>query len=38
MAHLGVDSTARASFGVYNGPRDIEALVSGLERVGRIFG
>jgi cysteine desulfurase/selenocysteine lyase len=38
MAHLGVDSTARASFGVYNGPLDIEALVRGLERVRRIFG
>jgi len=38
MAHLGVDSTARASFGVYNGRRDIEALVRGLERVRRIFG
>ena len=38
MAHLGVDSTARASFGVYNGPRDIAALVRGLERVRRIFG
>jgi hypothetical protein len=31
MAHLGVDSTARASFGVYNGPRDIAALVRGLD-------
>jgi cysteine desulfurase/selenocysteine lyase len=38
MAHLGVDSTARASFGVYNGPRDIAALVRGLDRVRRIFG
>lgn len=38
MAHLGVDATARASFGVYNGRRDIEALVAGLERVRRIFG
>jgi cysteine desulfurase/selenocysteine lyase len=38
MAHLGVDATARASFGVYNGPRDIEALVAGIERVRRIFG
>jgi cysteine desulfurase/selenocysteine lyase len=38
MAHLGVDATARASFGVYNGPRDVEALVAGLERVRRIFG
>jgi cysteine desulfurase/selenocysteine lyase len=38
MAHLGVDATARASFGVYNGRRDVEALVAGLERVRRIFG
>ncbi|MGZ8344945.1 MAG: SufS family cysteine desulfurase [Allosphingosinicella sp.] len=38
MAHLGVDSTARASFGVYNGASDIEALMRGLERVRRIFG
>ncbi|MEA3054250.1 MAG: cysteine desulfurase / selenocysteine lyase [Sphingomonadales bacterium] len=38
MAHLGVDATARASFGVYNGPDDIDALVRGLERVRRIFG
>jgi cysteine desulfurase/selenocysteine lyase len=38
MAMLGVDATARASFGVYNGRRDIEALVRGIERVTRIFG
>jgi cysteine desulfurase/selenocysteine lyase len=38
MAHLGLDATARASFGVYNGLRDVEALVAGLERVRRIFG
>ncbi|MEO7177355.1 MAG: cysteine desulfurase [Allosphingosinicella sp.] len=38
MAHLGVDATARASFGVYNGTADIAALVRGLERVRRIFG
>jgi cysteine desulfurase/selenocysteine lyase len=38
MAALGVDATARASFGVYNGRRDIEALVRGIERVTRIFG
>jgi cysteine desulfurase/selenocysteine lyase len=37
MAHLGVEATARASFGVYNGRRDIEALVEGIERVRRIF-
>ena len=38
MAHLGVEATARASFGVYNGRRDVEALVRGIERVTRIFG
>jgi cysteine desulfurase/selenocysteine lyase len=38
MAHLGLDATARASFGVYNGRADVEALVAGLERVRRIFG
>lgn len=38
MAHLGVDATARASFGVYNGRQDIEALLEGIERVTRIFG
>ena len=38
MAALGVDATARASFGVYNGPADIAALVAGVERVTRIFG
>ncbi|HEV2078729.1 MAG TPA: aminotransferase class V-fold PLP-dependent enzyme, partial [Allosphingosinicella sp.] len=38
MEHLGLDATARASFGVYNGKRDVEALVRGIERVTRIFG
>jgi cysteine desulfurase/selenocysteine lyase len=38
MESLGVDATARASFGVYNGPADVEALVRGIERVTRIFG
>lgn len=38
MEALGVDATARASFAVYNGPQDIEALVKGVERVTRIFG
>jgi cysteine desulfurase/selenocysteine lyase len=38
MAHLGVDATARVSFGVYNDRRDVEALVRGIERVTRIFG
>jgi len=38
MAALGVEATARASFGVYNGPQDVAALVRGVERVTRIFG
>jgi cysteine desulfurase/selenocysteine lyase len=38
MEALGVEATARASFGVYNGPADVEALVRGIERVTRIFG
>ncbi|RSY83828.1 cysteine desulfurase [Sphingomonas koreensis] len=38
MDVLGVAATARASFGVYNGAADIDALVKGIERVTRIFG
>ena len=38
MEYLGVDATARASFGVYNNAADVEALVRGIERVTRIFG
>ena len=38
MAALGVEATARASFGVYNGKQDIAALMRGIERVTRIFG
>jgi cysteine desulfurase / selenocysteine lyase len=38
MAALGVEATARASFGVYNGQQDVDALVRGIERVTRIFG
>ena len=38
MAALGVPATARASFGVYNGLADVDALVRGVARVGRIFG
>jgi cysteine desulfurase/selenocysteine lyase len=38
MAHLGVEATARASFGVYNGRQDVDALARGIERVTRIFG
>jgi cysteine desulfurase / selenocysteine lyase len=38
MRTLGVDATARASFGIYSGPDDIEALVNGLARVRKVFG
>ena len=38
MAYLGVDATARASFGVYNTSNDIDALVRGLGRVRKLFG
>jgi cysteine desulfurase / selenocysteine lyase len=38
MAALGVDATARASFGVYNGQADVAALIGGIDRVKRIFG
>ena len=38
MAYLGLDATARASFGLYNGPDDITALVRGIERVRKLFG
>ncbi len=38
MELLGVDSTARASFGVYNDSRHVDALTRGIERVTRIFG
>jgi len=38
MDWLGLPATARASFGVYNGAADVEALARGIERVTRIFG
>jgi cysteine desulfurase / selenocysteine lyase len=38
MAYLGVDATARASFGLYSDVGDIEALVRGLTRVRKLFG
>jgi cysteine desulfurase/selenocysteine lyase len=38
MAHLGVNATARASFGLYNDENDVAALVRGLERVKKVFG
>ncbi|CAN5392133.1 cysteine desulfurase [soil metagenome] len=38
MRHLGVEATARASFGIYNDESDVAALVRGIERVRKIFG
>jgi len=38
MEHLGVDATARASFGLYSDEDDIAALIRGIERTKRIFG
>jgi cysteine desulfurase / selenocysteine lyase len=37
MRHLGVEATARASFGIYNDSSDVAALVRGIERVRKIF-
>ena len=38
MNHLGVEATARASFGLYSDESDVDALVQGLARVRKIFG
>jgi cysteine desulfurase/selenocysteine lyase len=38
MQHLGVAATARASFGIYSDESDVDALVRGIARVGKIFG
>jgi cysteine desulfurase / selenocysteine lyase len=37
MEHLGVAATARASFGVYTVPAEIDQLVEGLEDARRVF-
>ncbi len=38
MERLGVAATARASFGVYTTPQEIDRLVDGLEDARRVFG
>jgi cysteine desulfurase / selenocysteine lyase len=38
MDRLGVAATARASFGVYTTPEEIDRLVDGLEDTRRVFG
>ncbi|MBA3521735.1 MAG: cysteine desulfurase [Gemmatimonadales bacterium] len=38
MQRFGVPATARASFAFYNSFEEIEALVRGIERAGKVFG
>jgi cysteine desulfurase / selenocysteine lyase len=38
MRRLGVSSTARASFGLYNTPAEIDRLVEALHGARRLFG
>ncbi|HET7753112.1 MAG TPA: cysteine desulfurase [Anaeromyxobacteraceae bacterium] len=37
MKRFGIPATARASFGVYNGRDDVDALVAGIEKVRALF-
>lgn len=37
MKRLGVDSTARASFSIYNDKNDVDRLVEGIKKVKKIF-
>jgi cysteine desulfurase / selenocysteine lyase len=37
MERFGIDATARASFGVYNTKREIDTLLSGIEKVKEVF-
>jgi len=37
MARYGVSATVRASFGIYNTPQEIDALVAGLKKVREVF-
>ena len=37
MRRLGVEGTCRASFGLYNTKSEIDALVSGIMRISRMF-
>jgi cysteine desulfurase/selenocysteine lyase len=38
MRRLGVQATARASFGLYNDEHDVDVLIEGLAEAGRLFG
>lgn len=37
MQRLGIEGTARASFGLYNTKEEVDALVAGIERVRKMF-
>lgn len=37
MQHLGIEGTVRASFGLYNTMEEVDVLVSGIERVSKMF-
>lgn len=37
MDFFSIPATARASFGLYNSPRDIDRLVEGLKKIGEVF-
>jgi cysteine desulfurase/selenocysteine lyase len=34
---LGIEGTVRASFAIYNTKEEVDVLVSGLERVNKMF-
>jgi cysteine desulfurase/selenocysteine lyase len=38
MERFGVAATTRASFALYNGPDDVDALLRGVRKVQEIFG
>jgi cysteine desulfurase/selenocysteine lyase len=38
MERFGVPATARASFGLYNTPDEVEALAAALHRARELFG
>lgn len=38
MSRFGIAATARASFGVYNTPDDVDALYEGIQQVYEVFG
>ena len=37
MDRLGISGTVRASFALYNTREEVDALVSGLQRISRMF-